>query len=209
MNKGLESLIEEVKKDCEKGQGCFNINGCDHEFTRMVDQDNLSLFKMGVEKKCVKVSKCFHKYCDHLAWILKRADEYAKFAGTNRDAILKAWEEDRTYWYMNYYQESNQPDPSDGDVIWIENFRDELTRKFGPSELDWKFRCPVCGIVQSGRDFQEIGEDPNNAYRNCIGRYKKGIGCNYSLGGLLVLSKKRVLTENFRIVPVFEVASVN
>ena len=43
-------------------------------------------------------------------WIMARADMYARYCGVSREKILEAWEEDRRYWYMNYYQECNQPD---------------------------------------------------------------------------------------------------
>lgn len=32
MEPGIKKLTEAVKRDCREGQGCFNPNGCDHEF---------------------------------------------------------------------------------------------------------------------------------------------------------------------------------
>ncbi|RKJ35209.1 hypothetical protein D7X33_38520, partial [Butyricicoccus sp. 1XD8-22] len=39
-------------------------------------------------------------------WIIKRAEHYAEKTGLHVDEILNAWEEDRDYWYQNYYQEA-------------------------------------------------------------------------------------------------------
>ncbi len=41
---------------------------------------------------------------------------------------------------------------------------------FGQDFLAWKFRCPVCGNIQSLKDFRDRGIDPHMAYQECIGR---------------------------------------
>lgn len=109
MKTGLESLKEAVQKDAREGNNCFNENGCDHEFYRMVPQENKALIEMGFTTACVRVSKCGHKYCDKYKWVLDRAKHYAEKTGRTTEEILQAWESKRTYWYMNYYQECNQP----------------------------------------------------------------------------------------------------
>lgn len=109
MEKGIESLKAAVQKDTTKGENCFNENGCDHEFTRMVPEDNPKLLEMGFTHSCKRVSKCFHKYCDKYRWVMDRAKHYSEQSGKPVDHILKVWEENRDYWYMNYYQEGNQP----------------------------------------------------------------------------------------------------
>ena len=40
---------------------------------------------------------------------MDRAKHYSEQSGKSVEHILKVWEENRTYWYMNYYQECNQP----------------------------------------------------------------------------------------------------
>jgi len=35
-------------------------------------------------------------------------EHYAAKSGKTAEEVLKIWETDRTYWYMNYYQEDNQ-----------------------------------------------------------------------------------------------------
>ena len=118
--KGIESLKASVIKDCGGGEGtgCFNPHGC--------DKPNISL-------------KCFHRYCDKFKWILDRAQLYADAMGVGRDTILASWEEDRTYWYMNYYQECNQP-------IIEGNIRVFDTIEVLLSSIDKErgFRCPKC-----------------------------------------------------------------
>lgn len=49
------------------------------------------------------------RYMDKFNWIIDRAKHYGEKLGLNWDDVLNSWEEDRTYWYMNYYQECNQP----------------------------------------------------------------------------------------------------
>jgi hypothetical protein len=121
MNKGIESFKTSVQKDTTEGENCFNENGCDHEFTRMVPQDNPKLLEMGITQSCISVSKCFHKYCDKYKWVMDRAKHYSEKSGKSVDEIIKVWEENRTYWYMNYYQANNQPlsgtKPNDEQVI--------------------------------------------------------------------------------------------
>lgn len=78
MEPGIKKLTEAVKRDCREGQGCFNPNGCDHEFIRHVPETDPSMIRLGQKTKCIKVSKCAHKYCDKYKWVLDRAEEYAK-----------------------------------------------------------------------------------------------------------------------------------
>jgi hypothetical protein len=54
-------------------------------------------------------------------------------------------------------------------------------------------------------DFESIGFDPGNAHCNCIGRFKEGTGCNYTLGGFLTLSNNKVV-RGAKVYSVFEIA---
>jgi hypothetical protein len=109
MEKGIESLKNSVLRDTLQGNQCFNENGCDHEFYRMMPETNPNLIEMGMTRKCVRVSKCLHKYCDKYKWVLDRATLYDERTGKTMDEIIELWERDRSYWYMNYYQDNKQP----------------------------------------------------------------------------------------------------
>lgn len=107
MKKGIESLKSAVIYDTEMGENCFNENGCDHKFYRTVPSPpNMKEFS---ETMCIRVSKCSHKFCDKYKWVIDRAKYYAENTGKTFEEIIEIWENNRTYWYMNYYQESNQP----------------------------------------------------------------------------------------------------
>lgn len=210
---GIETLKDSIQKLCNEGQGCFNPNGCDHEFYRKVPQDNPNLLKYSKTiTKCV--SKCFHKYCDKYKWVIERAKQYAERIGVSYEEIIACWEEHRTYSVLNYYQDCNQP-PIKGEVkvMTMEEWNSMLRDKFGDNFSDWKFVCPVCGRVQSVGDFERHGIDSNLAYQHCLGRHvsigKKGEkDCNYTIHGLFCLAKTMVINDKCIPVPVFEPANV-
>ena len=209
--KGIESLTEAVKRDCNRGEECFNANGCDKECTKIIPETNPRLIEMGVTEKCVRVVKCGHQYCNKYKWVLDRAELYAKLTKKTKEDVIKAWEEKRNYWYMNFYQECNQPDINgDVKVLMIEDWIRQLKEKFGKDPNGWKFKCPSCGGVQSGQDFIDGGitEFDRKVYFDCIGRHVKGKGCNWTLGGLIAIHKT-VVVKDLVITPVFEMADIH
>lgn len=44
-----------------------------------------------------------------LQWVINRAKHYAYHTGKSIESILNEWEAKRSYWWLNYYQECNQP----------------------------------------------------------------------------------------------------
>lgn len=87
--------------------------------------------------------KWFHDYLAKAEWIQDRTLHYAEKLDLDPEKILSKWEELRTYWYMNYYQDSNQPLLKYGKVKVfdnVEDFSNAIDRKQG-------FRCPSCGKV--------------------------------------------------------------
>lgn len=74
-------------------------------------------------------------------------------------------------------------------------------KMFGPDKSKWKFKCPICGHVQSmesverhyvsehGRSKFEAVKKYIYVYYNCEGRTNPSHGCNYSTGGLFKLGK--------------------
>lgn len=85
----------------------------------------------------------------------------------------------------------------------------EAERRFGKDIKNWRFRCPVCGHIQSIGDFEPYKVTPNTAFFSCIGRWDGHIGskkspCNYTLGGLFNLAKVYVIDEEGARHPVFD-----
>lgn len=86
-----------------------------------------------------------HDYRGKLKWIIDRAAHYAEKTGLTVEEILNAWESDRSYWYMNYYQEANQPEIKEGAVRVFETV-DDLRSSIGNDG----FVCPHCkGVSRS------------------------------------------------------------
>jgi hypothetical protein len=115
---GYKKLKAEVIKDCLKGQGCFNINGCNQ-----------------------KQSGCFHRYCDKFKWVIDRAKHYSYRTGLPIVEILDEWERDRNCWYMGYYQNGNIPKLHGKQVIVMDTM-DDFNAIKGQG-----FRCPSCNGI--------------------------------------------------------------
>lgn len=85
-----------------------------------------------------------HNYREKLDWIIERVRHYAGKTGLSAIDILNAWESHRSYWYMNYYQEANQP------LIEAENVHVfDTVEAFKESVGAPQFRCPKCKGVSS------------------------------------------------------------
>lgn len=84
----------------------------------------------------------FHNYRGKLEWVLARANHYAEATGLNPADVLNAWESGRDYWYMNYYQDSQQP-KIEGDSVRVFDTLEDLKESIGNKG----FRCPSCGGV--------------------------------------------------------------
>lgn len=84
------------------------------------------------------------EYWDKFNWVLKRAEHYAKKTGLTREEILNAWESNRNFWYMNYYQDAFQP-KIEGDHVRVFDTLADLMKSIG----DFKFRCPYCEQIST------------------------------------------------------------
>jgi hypothetical protein len=78
----------------------------------------------------------------------------------------------------------------------------EGEKLFGKNYENWKFKCPKCGNVASGKEFKDAGENPNAMYCECIGRHVKGKGCDWAAYGLF-----DICTVHVDGHPVFEFAT--
>ena len=151
---GLASLEAAVKRDCEREGDCrtFNPEGC-------------------TRKSC----PCFHRYCDKFKWVVDRAKQYGEKTGIDWKEILAAWEKRRSYWYMNYYQDYNQPDLGNEDVRVFDTVVDAKASFRGMG-----FRCPSCG---------KISDDPDTCNH-----------CKWSISGLLPSKGVYIFTKDRMLV---------
>jgi hypothetical protein len=109
----------------------------------------------------------FHDYRAQLSWIIERAKHYAEKTGLEAADILDSWEKDRNYWYMNYYQDSNQPLLNES--VHVFETMEDLEKSVGKSG----FRCPSCAGVSS---------NPYECNTNI--KDKNGKVCNWKSYGL-------------------------
>lgn len=56
-------------------------------------------------------------------WVIDRAKHYAHHKGTFLQDVLNHWESKRDYWWLNYYQESNQPKFHSGSIKRRKNLK--------------------------------------------------------------------------------------
>lgn len=148
---GYEKLKASVEHDCNKRNscGCFNPDGCNVPNQR---KDGKS---------------CFHAYCDKFKWTVDRAKHYGEKLGLNWEDVLSSWEDSRDYWYMNYYQECNQPEIK-GDKVRVFETVEDLVQSIGEK----KFRCPACDGVST------------NPYECNSGIKEAGNPCDWKVYGL-------------------------
>lgn len=78
------------------------------------------------------------EFCQHFKWAIDRAKLYADKLQIPWKEIIQSWEEDRHYWYMNYYQECNQP-KIESDNVFVFESAEEMRKQVGN-----KFMCPCC-----------------------------------------------------------------
>lgn len=102
---------------------------------------------------------------------------------------------------------------------WIAEGR----KLFGDDMLNWRFVCPVCGMIQTPNDFEKFkdkGATPETAAKQCIGRFlpkdqrRSALGnsppqapdkpCDYASFGLFNLCPvKVILPDGGPTMPVF------
>lgn len=49
------------------------------------------------------------EFLRHFNWVICRAKHYAYHLGRDVSSVLDEWESKRTYWWLNYYQDCQQP----------------------------------------------------------------------------------------------------
>lgn len=64
------------------------------------------------------------------------------------------------------------------------------TDRYGDDRNQWSFVCPSCKTVSTGSDFSKVGQDPEQASQECIGRHLPQVdgkpvrGCFWTSYGL-------------------------
>ena len=80
---------------------------------------------------------------------------------------------------------------------------------FGNPPRGWKFQCPNCGGIQTGKDLMDLGlsevEAMSKVFRFCVGNFTKGKGCDLTLDFVESCHSTEVVLGE-QIVPVFEYA---
>ena len=151
IKRGLESLIYSITYDLSSSlnRGVDLGRGCKH-FTEECAEKMKSYAESGVfcDRKC--------EYCEKFKWIIDRAKHYAEKTGLSYQQVLESWENDRDYWYMNYYQDCMQPELNDTCKIF-KNV-DEFKKSVG----DNGFRCPVCKGISTDPCKCNSGKEKQN-----------------------------------------------
>lgn len=141
---GYQSLKKAVISDCMKGSKCFNLSGCNNKKDRL----------------------CSHRPCEKFKWVIDRAKHYANKTGLDVGDIIDVWEENRSYWYQNYYQDSNQPKLTGMNVLIFNTKQDFISAvKICPG-----FRCPSCGKVTKDPYTCEFCDWKSFGLFGCLGK---------------------------------------
>lgn len=132
--KGVESLAAAVAADVDRERG-FRVCA-DADAHRC--EEALAAYEPCGALSCGKPCEA----CGRLVWAVERAGKTAALFGLDWRDVLAKWESGRRGWYMNYYQDANQPDP--------EGFSGEMRAFRTVAELhdavgDAGFICPSCG----------------------------------------------------------------
>lgn len=87
----------------------------------------------------------------------------------------------------------------------FETWKKEGQQKYGTDSLQWKIKCPACGHVQTPNDFVTLSLEKDLALTTCLGRHKKGVGCDWAAGGLLkTLGKGRLILSQGVVSEIFD-----
>lgn len=101
-------------------------------------------------------------------YLKSKLAEYSNALNIPQEEILEAWEKDRTYSAINYYQEANQPKIDSEKTRVFETVQD-LLDNIGEKE----FRCPACGHISTDPYACNSGEEMS-----------KGKTCDWKVYGL-------------------------
>lgn len=101
-------------------------------------------------RPCFNPVSCSKKECDQrhrercmeFRWVIDRAKHYSHYLDVPVETIIEKWENNRNYWYVNYYQDSNFPKLTRYDVKVF-----ETTAELKHYIETHKYRCSRCGGI--------------------------------------------------------------
>ena len=125
-----------------------------------------------------------------LQWIRERVEHYSEILGLSKEEILQAFEDKRTYWAANYYQEANFP-KLDNKVKIFET-QEELMESIKSKQ----FICPACNQIQSSPYKCESGHKDKND--------KVCDWCSYGLFGTAGKGFRFTIKESFLEKPMID-----
>lgn len=134
MKKGLESLINAVTVGLRE-KNDFPTRWCSRFSDNCIEK-----FKQYGETGVLCEYKC--EYCEKFKWIIDRAKHYAEKVNIPYEEILEGWENDRNYWFLNYYQECNQPKFDGNNIFVFETMQEYIDSLEGKG-----YYCPKCGAI--------------------------------------------------------------
>lgn len=131
----MERLIKSVVYDLESKRD-FKSRWCEHY------SDSCKTY---LETYGDTNADCGHtcEYCEKFKWAINRAKHYEEKLGIPWREIMKSWEDDRTYWFMNYYQDCEQP-LIDSDNVFVFESVQAFKDKCGQ-----RFICPHCNGIST------------------------------------------------------------
>lgn len=150
------------------------------------------------EQRDTRPHRRSHNYRAKLSFAIERAKHYAEKTGLSAESILDAWEGKRNYWYMNFYQDCNQPEIK-GDSVRVFDTVQALLDSIGKSG----FRCPACGGVSK------------SPYECDSGIEREGKPCDWKSYGLFgtlgkginIFVKERIAGQNIFMPVAWEKAA--
>jgi hypothetical protein len=78
----LKDIFDRRRSNPKKG--CFNLNGCDKKSKR----------------------ECFNNHCSTFKYVIDLIRKVKHITGIDEVIVINAWEAKRSFWYMNFYQDS-------------------------------------------------------------------------------------------------------
>jgi DNA-directed RNA polymerase subunit M/transcription elongation factor TFIIS len=134
--------------------------------SEQIERNNMKTYEELIEQIRVNLNDD-ERFNKKLEWIKEMVESYSKFLEIDKRDILQAFEDKRSYWSANYYQEANFPKLDDKVKVF------ETQEELMEAVKSKKFICPACGQTQTSP------YECNSGYKD-----KDGKICNWKSYGL-------------------------